>query len=100
MKVAEVGYIRLRLGEGWGGGWCSEMAMAPPANNCATPTPNPSPQGGGEQTEPVAPLDYSPNTQIIVACEWGRISGERESLALALRHRPEAMAMYCLPSTE
>src|SRR6266545_435656 len=37
------------VGEGWGGGWCSETPVAPPANHCATPTPNPSPQGGGEE---------------------------------------------------
>src|SRR5262249_58181732 len=42
---------------------------------------------------------HSPNTQIMVACEEFFISGARESLFLALRNRPEAMAMYCLPST-
>ena len=35
-------------GEGWGGG--SEFGE-PPAHQWTTPTPNPSPQGGGEQTE-------------------------------------------------
>ena len=25
--AAEVGYIRLRLGEGWGGGWCGEKPI-------------------------------------------------------------------------
>ena len=42
------------VGEGWGGGWCSEISVAPPAQNRTTPTPNPSPQGGGEHTEIVA----------------------------------------------
>ena len=41
----------------------------------------------------------SPNTKIIVAFETFFMSGERESLLRALRNRPDAMAMYCLPST-
>jgi DNA ligase-associated metallophosphoesterase len=36
------------VGEGWGGGWCSEATASPPAHHLATPTPNPSPQGGRE----------------------------------------------------
>jgi hypothetical protein len=43
---------------------------------------------------------YSPNTQIIVAFDMLRASGTRDSLFLALRQRPEAIAMYCLPFTE
>ncbi len=31
------------VGEGWGGGWCSEISVVPPAQNRTTPTPNPSP---------------------------------------------------------
>src|SRR5262249_56385058 len=38
-------------GEGWGGGWCSD---APTLPHTTTPTPNPSPQGGGEHTEHAA----------------------------------------------
>jgi hypothetical protein len=64
------------------------------------PHPHPLPNGERERAECATPPSaYSPNTQIIVACECGRISGERVSLPLALRQRPEAMAMYCLPST-
>ena len=36
------------VGEGWGGGWCGD---APTLPHTTTPTPNPSPQGGGERTE-------------------------------------------------
>src|SRR5215472_1554783 len=32
------------------------MTVAPPAHNRTTPTPNPSPQGGGERTEQAARL--------------------------------------------
>jgi ATP-dependent helicase HrpB len=39
------------VGEGWGGGWRGERMVAPPADNRTTPTPNPSPQGGGERRE-------------------------------------------------
>jgi ATP-dependent helicase HrpB len=39
------------VGEGWGGGWRGEMMVAPPAGNRTTPTPHPSPQGGGERRE-------------------------------------------------
>src|SRR5712692_5249733 len=35
-------------GEGWGGGWFGDARLVP---YNATPTPNPSPQGGGELTE-------------------------------------------------
>ena len=51
LKFAGSGQARSRLGEGWGGGWYGEMTVAPFAKNRATPTPNPSPQGGGECTE-------------------------------------------------
>jgi ATP-dependent helicase HrpB len=37
------------VGEGWGGGWRSDAAVVP---HRTTPTPNPSPQGGGERREP------------------------------------------------
>jgi itaconate CoA-transferase len=40
------------VGEGWGGGWRGD---APTLPHATTPTPNPSPQGGGEVTESVAP---------------------------------------------
>ena len=37
---AQVGQARLAVGEGWGGGW-------PLAHDSRSPTPDPSPQGGG-----------------------------------------------------
>ena len=40
------------VGEGWGGGWLRETEFV----SHITPTPNPSPQGGGEQTEFAARL--------------------------------------------
>src|SRR5262245_12158405 len=43
---------------------------------------------------------YNPNTKIIVAFYWLRSSGTRDILFLAFRQRPEAIATYCLPSTE
>jgi hypothetical protein len=46
--LAQVGQARLALGEGWGGGSLLLHEMGPLTT---TPTPNPSPQGGGEQTE-------------------------------------------------
>jgi hypothetical protein len=39
------------VGEGWGGAWRDEASLLP---HGTTLTPNPSPQGGGEQTEQVA----------------------------------------------
>jgi itaconate CoA-transferase len=36
------------VGEGWGGGWRGDAPILP---HTTTPTPNPSPQGGGERTE-------------------------------------------------
>src|SRR5215471_2529715 len=39
------------VGEGWGGGSCDVSHVPPPRFHRATPTPNPSPQGGGEHTE-------------------------------------------------
>src|SRR5262249_49435778 len=39
------------VGEGWGGGWCGGAPRLP---HMRTPTPNPSPQGGGERTESAA----------------------------------------------
>jgi tRNA-dihydrouridine synthase B len=44
------------VGKGWGGGWCSD---APASPHRWTPTPNPSPQGGGEHTEPVGPSNHT-----------------------------------------
>ena len=35
-------------GEGWGGGSFGDATLAPPADIRTTPTPGPSPQGGGE----------------------------------------------------
>ena len=57
------------MGEGWGGGWRSEMTVAPPANNCTTPTPNPSPQGGGERTE-IAALLCSSINELPLVCRF------------------------------
>src|SRR6266436_2103411 len=53
-------YTRFRLGEGWGGGSGSCGDDAP---NGSTPTPDPSPQGGGE--EPAAP---SLRSFVLVRC--------------------------------
>jgi ATP-dependent helicase HrpB len=39
------------VGEGWGGGWRGKPTTAPLANSSTTPTPDPSPQGGGERRE-------------------------------------------------
>ncbi len=39
------------VGEGWGGGWRVWQQWCV---NRTTPTPNPSPQGGGERTQCVA----------------------------------------------
>ena len=36
---------------GWGGGWRDEARVAPSADDRTTPTPDPSPQGGGERRE-------------------------------------------------
>src|SRR5262249_6709386 len=47
-NFAGSGQARSRLGEGWGGGSFSDAPVVP---HRATPTPNPSPQGGGERTE-------------------------------------------------
>jgi 4-diphosphocytidyl-2-C-methyl-D-erythritol kinase len=41
------------VGEGWGGGWLSEATIL---RQGRTPTPNPSPQGGGERTALLAAL--------------------------------------------
>jgi uncharacterized protein len=41
------------VGEGWGGGWCEDTKVAPRA----TPTPDPSPQGGGERALRVCGVD-------------------------------------------
>src|SRR6185369_5710703 len=43
--------------------------------------------------------NYSPNTNSTVAFDNVFISGERASLARPTTPMPEAMAMYCLPST-
>jgi len=48
--IAQVGQARLAAGEGWGGGYAANSEFA------VTPTPIPSPQGGGERTEPAASL--------------------------------------------
>src|SRR5262245_32842320 len=42
---------------------------------------------------------HSPNTNSTVAFDSVFISGERASLARPTTPMPEAMAMYCLPST-
>ncbi len=46
------------VGEGWGGGWCGDPRLFP---QTSTPTPNPSPQGGGEPTEFAARADPAPH---------------------------------------
>jgi hypothetical protein len=56
-EFAGSGQARSRLGEGWGGGWRDVSQVAPTSFHRITPTPNPSPQGGGEQTEHVARAD-------------------------------------------
>src|SRR6516225_10935821 len=38
-KFAGSGQARSRLGEGWGGGWCGESSMAPPAKEPRHPHP-------------------------------------------------------------
>jgi hypothetical protein len=58
-KFAGSGQARSRLGEGWGGGWCGD---APTLPHTTTPTPNPSPQGGGECTE-FAEVGNAPSLQ-------------------------------------
>jgi ATP-dependent helicase Lhr and Lhr-like helicase len=45
---SKTGVNALVLGEGGGGGWRSDATVVP---HRTTPTPNPSPQGGGERTE-------------------------------------------------
>jgi itaconate CoA-transferase len=45
------------VGEGWGGGSFSDARTVP---HRTTPTPNPSPQGGGEHTEFLAPACITP----------------------------------------
>ena len=55
---------------------------------------------GALRTRPREVSDQSPNTYSIVALPWNLRSGERASLALPTGPRPDAMAMYCLPSTE
>src|SRR5262249_34899462 len=39
------------VGEGWGGGDAARYGWRHLRRNRTTPTPNPSPQGGGERTE-------------------------------------------------
>src|SRR5690348_15561798 len=41
-------------GEGWGGGWCEDTNVVPRG----TPTPDPSPQGGGERKLSVCGIDF------------------------------------------
>src|SRR5262249_18923438 len=50
-KFAGSGQAPSRLGEGWGGGSSFRHEARPPT---LTPTPNTSPQGGGERTESAA----------------------------------------------
>jgi hypothetical protein len=47
-----------RVGEGGGAVWQRRRF------NLATPTPNPSPQGGGERTESAAPLCINRNQDV------------------------------------
>jgi hypothetical protein len=53
LELPEAGKPAAGLGEGWGGGSCG---VAPTMPHSTIPTPNPSPQGGGERTEFVALL--------------------------------------------
>jgi hypothetical protein len=68
----------------------SLRSRTPPDLAVARP---PSPKPGRDRC-------YSPNTKTIVALERFRISGDFDSELRALRNRPEAIATYCLPSTE
>src|SRR5262249_48905710 len=47
----------------------------------------------------ITSVQGSANTNSMVAFDWFFISGERASLARATLLRPDAIAMYCLPST-
>src|SRR5580704_10824096 len=55
---AQVGQARLAVGEGRGGGWPSLATLMP---YLTTPTPNPSPQGGGARTACAARLCVNTN---------------------------------------
>jgi ATP-dependent helicase HrpB len=52
------------VGEGWGGGWRSDAAVAP---HRTTPTPGPSPQGGGERRESSPGENLSPGALLALA---------------------------------
>ena len=55
---------------------------------------------GAFRTDDGEMTGQSPNTYSIVALLWNLRSGERASFAFATGPRPDAMAIYCLPSTE
>ncbi len=71
--------------QGWGSGEFAEVAPAVPHR--ATPTPNPSPQGGGEQTARVAETSCSSSRrsqpQFLGAVEADRGVGRRQDEAAA-----------------
>src|SRR5262245_17626644 len=57
---------RSRLGEGWGGGSLLWHEVCP---QTLTPTPNPSPQGGGEHTESSERQEATAAT----SAQWGQL---------------------------
>ena len=63
------------------------------------PMPSSVNRGAVSAAAAALPVHHNPNTKIIVAFDRFFISGARDNLALAFLNRPEAMAMYCLPST-
>src|SRR5882757_6339547 len=79
--MAQVGCLRLGLGEGWGGGW---SLLEPARVITSTPPPNPSPQGGGKPTVIAAPLYVNDN----------RISSSFEFLRTAFTERAGGAAEY------
>src|SRR5262249_40506425 len=79
-------------GEGWGGGSCDVSHVPPPRIHRATPTPNPSPQGGGEHTEFAAREDVDARAQRgpdeAAGGGFGRAFAAGLLFALALAVRP------------
>src|SRR5581483_6795249 len=70
---------------GWGSGGDAQASTA--ATYLTTPTPNPSPQGGGERAERTVSLCISPN---------GTCSGRWSAGAVVFEHRPRAAADLAL----
>src|SRR6266851_7966858 len=71
--------IALPCGGGVGRGWCDWQRSC---SNRATPTPNPSPQGGGERTELAAPADSTSTERALEeGCNVGRRQLGREDFS-------------------